>query len=191
MCLCKLQPSWMSTHCRHCPVLIVLFSQSDTFALAVLLWRWSLCAALVLQLFAFIWIWDWKEKKRDPTGSVSESSKLCKESLNMAGNLIGPLADCGTNVHIVFHINRWHHMTAGPLKCQSKKTHTMLRPPSEKHSMWAAKITTDKFNEQVSLFLNRATSEAAHCLCWVWRPQLTLPASRPLWSLCATIDGEK
>lgn len=67
----------------------------------------------------------------------------------------------------------------------------MLGPPSEKHSMWTVTITTDKFNEQESLFLSRATSEAAHCLCWVWRPQLTSRASRRLWSLCSTIDGEK
>ena len=51
-------------------------------------------------------------------------------------------------------------------------------------------ITTDKYNEQDSR-LCRATSEPAHCLCWVRRPWLKLPQSRHLCSLCATIAGDK
>jgi len=126
---CKLF-AW-STHCSTLLPLLCCFSNL-TLMVTVLLWcNIHLVIHVPLPVGFIVLLWCStrfhldlslkRKEKRCHWGDVPKSSKLCEELLYMVGKLIGPLANHGSSIHIVFQINHWHGMTARPLKCQSKK----------------------------------------------------------------------
>lgn len=113
-----------------------------------------------------------RKRREVPLGMFLSRLKLCEELPYMVGKLIGPLANMKPFLTLCFRLC-WYSMTARSIKCQNKTISTMLRTPSQKNSVWNAKMTIDKYNECDSP-LYRATSEPVRHLCLVWSPQLKL-----------------